>query len=368
MVLRGIVASTRIITNRMSAYTHAVASLSTSAPSSPISIPLYYYPSPTSSTQVLARSLLPDHTVSPSLVPTPFAVMSSSQTSGLGTNSRVWLSPPGNLYLTFAIPATLLGVPEGGSIFAGSNPFPITLLPMQVGVLVHRAIASLQSSLPPSFPPFLPLSLKWPNDVLCGGGKVAGVLIQSEVSPQTTTFLIGVGVNVTVAPPVPPSGPEVGRRSAKLLMPLADADVAAFADAAEQLSQPSEGTADGGAAAASAVVVVVLADSSEAVTPPPAAPNDELVRRLGSLLVGEMKDWLQGLSSGVRVEPRAVTEAFARHVDFETELVMRPERMGGAASEPNVRVVPRRIMPDGTLEVKVVETGEIKILASEYTM
>ena len=46
-----------------------------------------------------------------------------------------------------------------------------------------------------------PFSLKWPNDVLCGGAKLAGILLGSEeVGPGHRAVAIGIGVNVAAEP------------------------------------------------------------------------------------------------------------------------------------------------------------------------
>lgn len=56
------------------------------------------------------------------------------------------------------------------------------------------------------------VSLKWPNDVLLGGAKVAGVLIEAELP----FLLVGIGVNVRHKPEVPQQGPDRGRPAACL--------------------------------------------------------------------------------------------------------------------------------------------------------
>ena len=125
------------------------------------------------------------------------AVLAKQQTSGRGTNGRVWEAPAGNLYLTMAVPLQQI-------------PVTITLLPLQVGVAIAQV---LQEYLPQSspilntekegFPPGI--AVKWPNDVLVDHRKIAGVLIENWLSPsnQDIWLLIGVGINVAHAPSLP---------------------------------------------------------------------------------------------------------------------------------------------------------------------
>ena len=77
---------------------------------------------------------------------------------------------------------------------------PITLLPLRVGTVVIDALNDSR------------LSLKWPNDVLLDGGKVAGILVESDGD----AIFVGIGVNVASVPTVPSSGADRGRRAAKV--------------------------------------------------------------------------------------------------------------------------------------------------------
>ncbi len=66
------------------------------------------------------------------------------------------------------------------------------------GVAVHDAVASFLKT--PA-----KLMLKWPNDLLFGGAKLAGVLIDSALAPDGTLdwVVIGIGVNLAEAPALP---------------------------------------------------------------------------------------------------------------------------------------------------------------------
>jgi len=95
------------------------------------------------------------------------AVLAEEQTDGRGRHGRVWLSPRGGMY------ASLLLVPS-------------PLLFARVGVAVARAVHACG----------VDCRLKWPNDVLVGGRKLAGILI--EVAEGVA--VAGIGVNIHVAP------------------------------------------------------------------------------------------------------------------------------------------------------------------------
>lgn len=115
-----------------------------------------------SSTQDEARRLLEAGEASLGHV-----VVADEQTAGRGRFGRSWVSPSGGLYATFLVPHA-----------AG-----ITLL---AGVAVARALERFGGA----------VGLKWPNDVLVGGEKLAGILIETDGD----VALVGVGVNIDEAP------------------------------------------------------------------------------------------------------------------------------------------------------------------------
>lgn len=112
----------------------------------------------------------------------PTWITTDQQTAGRGRRGRAWVNPPGN----FA--GTLLMRPEGGPQLAALRSFVAALA-------LHDAfIAATWRS--ESF------ALKWPNDVLLNGGKVAGILLESlGAGGQISHLSIGVGVNLVAAPP-----------------------------------------------------------------------------------------------------------------------------------------------------------------------
>lgn len=111
----------------------------------------------------------------------PTWILAHRQTAGHGRRGRAWASPPGN----FA--ATLVFRPEG-------PPERVALYSFVAALALFDALA--QASGRPEA-----LTLKWPNDVLLNGGKVAGILLES-IGPGggVTHLAIGIGVNLREAP------------------------------------------------------------------------------------------------------------------------------------------------------------------------
>jgi len=104
------------------------------------------------------------------------------QSAGRGRRGRSWISPRGNLYIS------LIMRPE-------CSPSRAAQLGFVAALAVGGALASV-------IPVLAGLSYKWPNDVLINGRKLAGVLLESEMtSPEKLSFLvIGVGVNLRNSP------------------------------------------------------------------------------------------------------------------------------------------------------------------------
>jgi BirA family biotin operon repressor/biotin-[acetyl-CoA-carboxylase] ligase len=100
-------------------------------------------------------------------------VVAETQTAGRGRLGRSWVSRPGNLYLTVVLRPTLQSLP---------------FLSCLAGVAVVRALGQATGLRP---------RLRWPNDVLLGGKKVAGILVESAVEGDAVRYaLVGIGINV----------------------------------------------------------------------------------------------------------------------------------------------------------------------------
>ena len=100
------------------------------------------------------------------------------QTAGRGRQGRAWDSPAGNLHASTAIR------------LRPDDP-PVTGLGLVLGVAVQSTFAVLV--------PVAPMRLKWPNDVLVGDAKLAGILLERE----GPVVIAGVGANVSAAPTLP---------------------------------------------------------------------------------------------------------------------------------------------------------------------
>ncbi len=109
-------------------------------------------------------------------------VSAREQTRGRGRHGRAWASPPGNLY------ASVVLRPDCAMAVAAQ-------LSLVAGLALGEALVALG-------PPDLDLALKWPNDVLLGGTKTAGVLLEgsSDANGRAAWVVIGTGVNLASCP------------------------------------------------------------------------------------------------------------------------------------------------------------------------
>jgi BirA family biotin operon repressor/biotin-[acetyl-CoA-carboxylase] ligase len=104
----------------------------------------------------------------------PLWIVAREQTAGRGRRGRAWTSPAGNLH------ATLL-------LLDPSPPAVAPQLAFVAGLALCDAVAAVAPSLASR------LALKWPNDLLCGGRKIAGILVEGEGDPVAVA--VGIGVN-----------------------------------------------------------------------------------------------------------------------------------------------------------------------------
>lgn len=111
----------------------------------------------------------------------PTWILAGLQTAGRGRRSRPWVSPEGNFHGTLVLKPA-------------EAPGTVALRSFAAALALRDALAAL-SGLPGS------LSLKWPNDVLLNGGKLAGILLESAgLGGPDPVLCIGIGVNLIAAP------------------------------------------------------------------------------------------------------------------------------------------------------------------------
>ena len=115
----------------------------------------------------------------------PLVVTADRQTAGRGRGGRAWQAPEGNLNFS-------------ALLRPGPVPLQAATWSLLAGVAVHGAVAV-------HMPDASGLMLKWPNDLLLGGAKLAGVLIDTALTPSGLIdwVVIGVGVNIAHAPALP---------------------------------------------------------------------------------------------------------------------------------------------------------------------
>jgi len=115
----------------------------------------------------LARQGAPEGTV----------VCAEQQSSGRGRMGRSWYSPRGGLWFSLILRPRL-------------PLHRLNLISLMLGLGVAEVVERLYG---------VEAELKWPNDVLAGGKKLCGVLLETEAEPEALRFVVaGVGVNANI--------------------------------------------------------------------------------------------------------------------------------------------------------------------------
>lgn len=114
----------------------------------------------------------------------PLWLRADRQLSGRGRSGRQWASPAGNFSATF------LFTPEG------AEPAVYHHLSFVSGVAAWDALNAAGADAGA-------LQLKWPNDLMMAGAKLGGILVESSRYDGRGVLLVGIGINLSVAPPVP---------------------------------------------------------------------------------------------------------------------------------------------------------------------
>jgi BirA family transcriptional regulator, biotin operon repressor / biotin---[acetyl-CoA-carboxylase] ligase len=120
----------------------------------------------------------------------PIWFVTSEQTAGRGRRHRAWIAPRGNLA------SSVLEVIDVA-------PSTAATLGFAAGLALEAALQklSIEASLRSAGSDDMKFSLKWPNDVLAGRQKLAGILLEAEtVADNRLAVVVGIGTNVVAAP------------------------------------------------------------------------------------------------------------------------------------------------------------------------
>ena len=114
--------------------------------------------------------------------PMPVWLMAARQTAGRGRHGRNWVSDPGNLFVSLLLDCDAPPRTAGQVSFVAALAVVDTLHPLLPDATVQ---------------------IKWPNDVLVDGRKIAGILLESHAAGagQVRALIVGIGVNLASAPP-----------------------------------------------------------------------------------------------------------------------------------------------------------------------
>lgn len=119
----------------------------------------------------------------------PLWLVTDRQTAGRGRRQRAWISPAGNLAATIV------------ETFDVQPPVAATL-GFAAGLALEAALrtVSMESLMRLSGSADRQFVLKWPNDVLAGREKLAGILLEAETVGDRLAVAVGLGTNIVAAP------------------------------------------------------------------------------------------------------------------------------------------------------------------------
>ena len=143
-------------------------------------------------------------------------IIAGEQTAGRGRNERQWSSPAGKgIYATTLLTRTARELP---------------LVPLAMANIVATFLRDVYG---------LDARIKWPNDVLVGGRKIAGILIEARLQDERVYMLAGIGVNVEpVQDDARPNAVAISEAAPKNFTGITDATRAFIEHMDEQLGRP----------------------------------------------------------------------------------------------------------------------------------
>lgn len=118
----------------------------------------------------------------------PLWLVTDLQTAGRGRRQRAWVSPRGNLA------ATVLETMD-------VQPSVAATLGFAAGLALEAALQAVSlESVMRSGGSTVSYRLKWPNDVLAGGDKLSGILLEAEAISGGLAVAVGMGTNIVSSP------------------------------------------------------------------------------------------------------------------------------------------------------------------------
>jgi len=207
--------------------------------------------------------------------------VAESQTRGRGRGSNAWSSPLGSISLTLTAP--------------GVETSRLSVLPLGVGAAVTRALRELGA----------PAEVKWPNDVLIEGRKVAGILCESSLLGPVARVFIGVGINIEGGAPLstlPLGAAALEDHTREINRPRLVADIVARVLPLLRTPSPETIVDEWKAVAVSwwgAEATLIEGDTERKVTILDVNPEGQLVVREAS---GEVRALVSGEIRRIRVE------------------------------------------------------------------
>src|SRR3978361_391089 len=119
----------------------------------------------------------------------PIWFVTSEQTAGRGRRHRPWIAPRGNLA------SSILEVVDGSPALAATLGFA-------AGLALDAALQKVSVQAGPGSAGWeqMRFSMKWPNDVLAGHHKLAGILLEAEAVGERLVVVVGIGTNVISSP------------------------------------------------------------------------------------------------------------------------------------------------------------------------
>lgn len=144
--------------------------------------PLYFYASLGSTNDVAAR--LAEAGASEGTT-----VVAEEQTAGRGRSGRAWFSAPGaGLYVSVIVRPEKGPGPFSEPAKKGPGPYSPGVLTLAAGVALATAVREATG---------LQADIKWPNDLLCGRRKLAGILAEASAKGAALdAIVVGFGINI----------------------------------------------------------------------------------------------------------------------------------------------------------------------------